>query len=246
MTSRAPKLALTAEQKALVRSVPGLVERAAHEVRRRFGAILAFEELVAIGHLAVALASQTYDPGHERRVPFQQWAFYRALEAMLTAGRAEKPHRRVVRAVRAGLRFAALEHRAVDRDVFSETDQALFDELTDLADGCLTAMLDVLHAPLAADPESNVLEDEARATTDRALEAVIAELAPDERDLLRLRFAEDLDVKEIARARGVPYWTLLRRHHDLLKRMQRRLRQLGVSSAPGAELSPRLQQPTNG
>lgn len=219
-----PRVPLDAAQKVLARSVPGLVERVARDVTRTYGPFLPFEEMVATGHFAVALAAQSFDASYG--VPFSQWAFYRATEAILDAGRRERRHRVILRARRAAMRFLAVERRAAD-DPFQETTESLRGELDELAGGLMTAMLDAL-VDKRVDAEEEIQDRESFGRARGALERVMAELSKEDRELVELQFGEDVDLRRIAAARGVSYFKLWRAKQELLKKMRRRLEQLGV------------------
>jgi RNA polymerase sigma-70 factor (ECF subfamily) len=77
--------------------------------------------------------------------------------------------------------------------------------------------------PDHSDPAASEQLDTAPARID--VRAALAELRPDERSLLKMRYAEDLTQPAVADALGVPEGTVKVRLHRLRKRLQERLEQ---------------------
>jgi len=232
MSSADASTPLTAEERALVLSVPGLVERAAYEVLHRYGQLLPFKELASMGHFAVVLAAKSYDPAHG--VPFAQWAFYRASHAMLDGARKERRDdlRNAARA--AAMSFLARERRSGDDDPFAETDETIRERLANFSDGVVAALLDGANQR-SMTAEDAALANEAWTQAAAGLRAVIAELSPEQREIIEFCYVNGENLKRAAELQGVNYFTLLDRHQALLKLMGARLRRRGVQEMPATE-----------
>lgn len=77
-------------------------------------------------------------------------------------------------------------------------------------------------------PDEAIADDE----RDRALESVLAGLAPADRLLLRLRFEDDVPVRRIASVMGFPtVFHVYRRLHILLAEAKARLQQRGIAGS---------------
>lgn len=222
---------LNAAQRALVRGAPDVAEKAAGHVIRHYGDVLPYDELVSIGHLACALAAQTYDPEHAASVPFSQWAFFRSVEAMIDDGRVEIRHRKLKSVLRAGVRYASMA-RTPERDPFQETDETAMGDLVALLEGSLVAMIDAANA----DPEAQAIDKGEQERVGGALKKVVSDLDAADREVLELRFADDLQIKAIAEQKRTSYWKLRRRHIDVLDKMRRRLTSHGVTKTPETPL----------
>lgn len=223
---------LDAAQRALVRGVDGMAERAATHVLRRYGSAVEFRELVAVGHLAIAEAAASYDPDHPAASPFTVWAFYRASEAMMKFGARQQRDSRTRNALRASLRFAGVERRSEPRDPFRETTESIIGELRDLAGGVAAAYIDAFHGAHSVDGETQAIFEEDSARGRQAVQESIAELSPDDREILRLRFIEDRDLRHVAALKGTSYWVLYRRQQAVLKLLRAKLRRRGVEVPP--------------
>jgi len=104
----------------------------------------------------------------------------------------------------------------------------------DLATESLDAPLgdDELPRPLPADPRA---EDPLARTTfraaGRALEAAMSELRPEYREILTLRFAEELSYEEIAEVTGAPLGTVKVHLHRARQELAKRMREAGWDPA---------------
>ncbi|XYH96521.1 RHS repeat domain-containing protein [Sorangium sp. So ce1128] len=91
---------LSAEQRKLVESDPGLGRRAVGAVVKRYGMVMAPDEMLQEAALAIVLAAQSYDPA---RGPFGRWAFYKACHAILDAAKTGGKHEALRRKARAAM-----------------------------------------------------------------------------------------------------------------------------------------------
>lgn len=71
-----------------------------------------------------------------------------------------------------------------------------------------------------------------------ALAKVVAALDADERELLRLRFAEGMTAEEIGEELGIPEGTVRSRLHRILERCHKALRRMGIEDRPGSLVVP--------
>lgn len=224
---------LTREQRALVRSVPGLAERVTFQMGREIGGDPRSPDRVNIAHLGIYKAAQSYDP---EQGPFTQWAEYHAMYEILMVERKERKQKRILTAGRiAGFRyFAGRQHRVEDIPADATNDE-LLGELTALAQEQLVAEL--LGELAACEEPANEEEDIAeRDAWERALEVlqhVLAGLKPEHREMLLL-FAHGHSIKSIAKARGVDYWALRERFHEQLRLARARMEGQKVTDVPDA------------
>lgn len=224
---------LTKEQRALVRSVPGLAERVTFDMACELGGDPRSPDRVNIAHLGIYKAAQRYDPDVG---PFAPWAACLAKCEILTVERKEGKQKRMLTAGRiAGFRYLAERQHRVDDIPADATDDELMAELVGLAREQLAAdLLGVLAAndePPEGDDE--VAERDAWVHALDALVRVLETLQPQHREMLLL-FAHGHTIKSIAKARGVDYWTLREHFHEQLALVRARLEGQKVTHAPTA------------
>lgn len=224
---------LTREQRALVRSVPGLAERVTFQMGREIGGDPRSPDRVNIAHLGIYKAAQSYDP---EQGPFTQWAEYLAMYEILMVERKERKQKRILTAGRvAGLRYLAQrQHRVEDIPVDATNDELLGD-LTALAQEQLVAELlgELAASEEPAQGEDDIAERDAWGRALEALKHVLDGLKPEHREMLLL-FAHGHTIKSIAKARGVDYWTLRDRFHEQLALARARLEGQKVRGVPEA------------
>lgn len=224
---------LTREQRALVRSVPGLAERVTFQVGRELGGDPRSPDRVNIAHLGVYKAAQSYDP---ELGPFTHWAEFLATCEILMAERKERKQKRISTAGRvAGFRYLAERRHRVEDIPADATNDELMDALTGLAQEQLTA--DLLGTLAAANEpyegEDDIAERDAVKHALAALLRVLDSLKLEHREMLLL-FAHGHSIKSIAKARGVDYWTLREHFHEQLALVRARLEGQNVTRIPGA------------
>jgi DNA-directed RNA polymerase specialized sigma24 family protein len=221
---------LTPAQRALVDSVPDVVERARSAVRHDHGELLrniTNDQLRTEGTIAVCLAAHGFDP---ERGSFEQWAFYKACFAMLDLARDDGRFSRL----KANARAAFFRHLCDARplgDVHEESREAAQAGVSATAAGQAGAIFASLGLK-PADGEADVIERETIARVGRSLHRVVSELKPEQQRLLELCFAEDHSVKDAAKVLGLGYRSVLTAYHELMDRMGARLRSLGVHELP--------------
>lgn len=224
---------LTREQRALVRSVPGLAERVVYELSRELGGDPRSPDRVNVAHLGIYKAAQTYDP---ELGPFTQWASFLAAFEILMVERKDRKQKRILTAGRiAGFRYLAERQHRVEDIPADATNDELMADLTGLAQEQLAA--DLLGTLVAggepAEGEEDIAERDAWAHALTALERVLEGLKPENREMLLL-WAHGRSIKSIAKARGVDYWTLRDHFHEQLALVRARLEGLKVKHVPEA------------
>jgi hypothetical protein len=222
---------LTREQRALVKSVPGIAERAAREVAHEIGGDPKDMDRINQAHLGIFRAAQTYDPGQGT---FAQWALFLGVCEILDAERKGRKAARLLSAARiAGIRCLAERQHRPDDISPEASDQDLREALVGLAREELAAK--ILGALVAEQTVAQGEEELAERITWRrvvdALQQVLEGLQPEHREMLLL-FAHGHTIKSIAKARRVDYWTLLERFHAQLALVAARLRGQHVEGAP--------------
>jgi DNA-directed RNA polymerase specialized sigma24 family protein len=224
---------LTREQRALVRSVPGLAEHVVFDLSRELGGDPHSPDRVNIAHLGIYKAAQRYDP---ELGAFRPWASFLATFEILMVERKDGKQKRLLTAGRiAGFRYLAeRQHRADDIPADATNDE-LMGELTGFAQGQLVADLlgTLAAAEEPAEGDDEVAERDAWAQALTALGGVLASLKPEHREMLLL-FAHGHPVKSIAKARSVDYSKLLEDFHEQLALVRARLEGQKVTSVPTA------------
>lgn len=236
MTIVRPTERLTREQKELVRSVPGVAEKAERDVRRTWGTGgLEKNDRLQLAHLGIYRAAQRFKA--EKLVPFAKWSYFKATrtirDAILQRARQNDPFGKArVAASTAFLISATI--RGVEEA--SDPDNVRFGKLLRFGEDCL---IDELGGMVSAidtmTPEDRLTARDEWKTLLDALVASLADLSPELRSLLRRRYTEGLDLKETAAAEGVCYETTLERHQEALRLLRARMRRFGVTRAPDVE-----------
>jgi hypothetical protein len=211
---------LTPEQKALVRGVPGLAERAARDVAKRFGQFRPMDEMVRSAHYGIAKAAQSFE--HEMGT-FEEWAYWKAVWSVLDDARSDRRQTAVILAARvATFEFLRFCHRPPRDDDANNTEEQDRSELDGFEGGLVAAMLrGVALMPAATGGEDEMIArlDAARAAT--RFKSVLDELTPDQIALLNCK--DEADLKELAPSWGRSWWTLARARAKLMQVVGARL-----------------------
>ncbi|XYH96531.1 sigma-70 family RNA polymerase sigma factor [Sorangium sp. So ce1128] len=223
--------ALTAEQRRLVESDPGLGRRAVGAVVKRYGMVMAPDEMLQEAALAIVLAAQSYDPA---RGPFGRWAFYKACHAILDAAKTGGKHEALRRKARAAMFVRLADGReAQDEEhlleVFSMGEDPIHKKV---ATFCNDLVDQALRATWQGGGETAIAQREQAATAVRVLQEAMDELTETQRTMLALRFQEDAELDEIAARVGMSSRTMRRRMKELVERLRARLAAAGVTTLP--------------
>jgi RNA polymerase sigma factor for flagellar operon FliA len=213
-----------------------LADSIARQVRRATGQHAALEELVSYGQEGLLEAARRYDP--ERGVPFRAYANYRVRGAILDGVRATASlPRRVYERLRAHEALSLYSEGAVE-DVHApaargsspaDAERALADHLAAMA----TAMAMGLVAP-AAQGEGGTRTAASRADSPEQAVAQaellalvrehIAELPPEEAELVRRHYLEGERFDLVARDLGLSKSWASRLHTRAIGRLSKRMR----------------------
>jgi hypothetical protein len=219
---------LTLAQKALVRGVVGLAERAAREAMRRWGPIQPWEVLVRSAHYGIALAAESFD--QSAGPTFEQWAFQKALWTILDDSRTDRRQADPIAAARcAAMEYLRFEHRAPRDDDAYRTQEEDRAELNGYKAGLVAAILKgIAGTPTAAGGEDDMVAriDATRsaATLQRAYEG----LGPEQLELMACECEADYQALAAKRG-GKSWWTLQRAHAKLQKLVGARI----LGQSPG-------------
>jgi RNA polymerase sigma factor (sigma-70 family) len=227
---------LTEEQRQLLASEPWVVRNAVGAVAKRYGWVLAAAEMLQVGEAAVVVAARSYDAA---RGSFGRWAFYSVVHAILDAGKSERRHETLVRAVRArmlgrlareGRRDAESEDEREDLlDVYGKNEDRTPESLAKL---CGELVDEAFEGAWTSGPEEVVGEREEAAVALRSLREALAELSSTQREMLALRFHEGVSVEEVAHRMGTSERTLRRESRALEAFLRARLNAVGITSVP--------------
>ena len=224
------KVKLTRDQKDLVRSVPGLAERAARAVVKRFGLIRPFDVLVASAHYGIALAAENFDAAAGKT--FQEWAFWKAVRTILDDARADQRQRAHILAARlAAVEFMRHEHRPPRDDDATVPEEQLRGELDAYKAGLLASMLKGVAAvapTVGGEDDMLTRIDAGRAAV--ALKEVCEDLRPEQRELLACN--DEAALQALSEKWGKSWWTLGRARNKLLKVVGARLAGRGMVAMP--------------
>jgi hypothetical protein len=228
---RSGSRSLTRDERNLVKSVPGVAERAVRDVCRRHGGNPRNPDLLQRAHLGIYKAALSHDP---EVGPFLQWAYYKATSAVMDGLKADRRQRKVLIAARiAGCIYLATKRHCPEKIDPGATEDELFEGLVDIGQEHVVAAF--VGATVAAEPpegEEDLIEREAWAKARQVLGAELARLREDQRELLTA-YAHGRDLKSVATGRGVNYWALLDEWRALLRMLRARLGWRGVKSFPG-------------
>jgi len=212
---------LTAAQQALVESARDLVKAVARSIQARYGnALLPKGELRAAGNIGLVEAAQSFD--ETLGVPFEAFARRRVSGAMLNAIARELPHLRSrVAATEALEDFLEAPHDV--GDPLRDTDEDCRVRLEAYTDGAAASLFAGFSFQVARGGEEQIIAREAAALATRALEDAVKTLSERDQTLVRLRYRDGRDFKDIAKEMGMSYTTLRRYHADVMKRLAKRL-----------------------
>jgi RNA polymerase sigma factor for flagellar operon FliA len=225
---------LTEEQKALVASASDQVELIARRMAPRLRAYFELHELVALGHLGLIEAAQSYDA--TLGVPFSGYATFRVRGAMLDAAKKEAGQAKVLllAARSAGCEYASMIPAA--GNVLTEGEDESRARLRAMSDGIVASMFAALagaHPHASADEAFASREQREQAIT--ALDSATRMLPERERRLVDLHYRDSLDLKDVARELRVSYSTCRRYHQAVLERLGKQLRAVGITASPVEE-----------
>lgn len=213
---------------------PELVRRGAPLVERLAAVLSAssprfsVEELASHGHVGLMEAASRYDAKDE--VPFEAFARPRIRGAIIDGIRREAPH---VRGLGSGFRAAAEYFEAPREavDVFS-ADELARAQLDEMADGYLASCFAAYSAGAARGDEDELAHRATLARAAAALAAALDELDDRGRELVRLRYLEEMELVHVAEQMGIPYRSAKRYHATVIGRLARALRRRGITGAP--------------
>lgn len=197
----------TEAQWKLVRSVERLIHKLVHDLAPHAAEDFR-KDLASAGRSGAIVAASRFDPGRGVRfatyaVPYISGEIRRARDK---EGRQGKLHRR---AREAGVGFLAQQPEA--GDVVRDPPEVNRERAHALVEALLTAMYaGVASAP--PDPETAMIQKEMH----EALRAAVAKLEPAQQDVVRLRYDEDMELKEAGAALGISERTTRRRQEDVL------------------------------
>jgi RNA polymerase sigma factor for flagellar operon FliA len=222
---------LSAEGQARVLSGQGLIPPIVVEVHRRYPALLAREELEALGYEGLVQAARAFDPA--QGVPFTTFARFRIMGAMLDGVREEARFwRQQAAGRRAAVAWLEEEHGTVD--VLHVTEEEARQDMGSFLDGLAAAIFS--NMVVAAQPErageDELLVREAIARARWALDRAMAGLGAYDQGILRAVYYEGKTAKEAASEAGLSYPSFRRHLKGATLHLAARLRALGVTQAP--------------
>jgi len=194
---------LSASQQHLVERHVHLADRIARRLHRKTPAHVR-PELGSIARHGLVMAAAVFDPG--RTDPFENFA-----SSMIRGHLLHELRRRAV----------------VANDVLADDpgpDGASHEIGDAYADSMLARVTGDDSRRASLGPEAELAERRDGAYTSAALAVARAELAPRTRELLRLRYEEELGWRELAARLGVAESTARLEHRTCLARLERRLR----------------------
>ena len=218
---------LTREQAARVERTVGEVTKIARSLQNRLPSV-PLEELESAGREGLVKAALRYDPDNE--VPFRAFAHYRIRGAMIdlarTNGRAGRQHKRAMKSLEASqaLLEQASESAAGDRRALEQRVATVRRLVEKTSAAVLMSRASAKDAETVADdvdsPESTAIGNQLR----ERLEDAMGRCNPDERDMLRALYFDDVPMREYAKSVGVNASTVSRRHARVLGRLAEELK----------------------
>jgi DNA-directed RNA polymerase specialized sigma24 family protein len=214
-TRRVPLFGLTPHEQKLYDSVvPREVNRAAANVIREYRCHQQEDDLKQEGTIAIALGIPKFDP--TRGVKFEEWAYFRALYAMLQIVRVEGRYQEQIGA----MRLAVSLHIGFSGGTFDavrDDDVVAREKLSKY--GLRIAMKTVIRlamVPLATGGWDDVVMAETQRRVVTVMERLLSGLRPDQRDLLACGFSDEESVKTWAAEHGRGYRAALEDFHELV------------------------------
>lgn len=200
---------LTEAQWKLVSSVERLIHKLVHDLAPRVGADLR-QDLASAGRQGAVLAAARFDPA--RRVRFTTYAVPYIAG---TIRRARDKERRAMklsrRAAEAGAAFLAAQPEAAE--VALDPPELNRERAHALTRALFLAMYEgIVGAEPDPDPEGAAILAQMR----DALRAALARLPQEQRDVLRLRFEQDMELRQAGEALGLSERTARRRQEEAL------------------------------
>ena len=180
-------------------------------------------ELLGPGAVALQQAALNFREGEcESFLHFAKCHVRGAVADAVGAGRASL-RVRVERAMeRAFCGFSATH--VIGVDLVADPNETLVDGTRQsLADAVATAFIASMIAEPKASPEDELAELEGRRGQGDALEEAMAELYPHEREVIRMMYWEEMQLKEVALALGIHRNTVRNRHESGLRKLRKLL-----------------------
>lgn len=225
-----PPPALTAAQRALIQDGLALVERGAVAIARSYRPRVRREDLLGPGTLA--LYEAVVDYREDRHPDFLQYAQYHVCGRMLDAVRIEHYalRARVERAMDRAF-YRMISHQDLDVDLFTAGDEKVCDDArrgnAELAAATYLAAL--LEGQ--ANAEAQVVELEGQLATLESLHEGLANLTPEEREVIRRVYEGGLTLDQVAREVGLPARSTQRRHAGALRKLEGFLTRRGTTGS---------------
>lgn len=188
---------------------------------------LAYTDLVSWGHVALTEWAASFDLSRGR--PFEHTASSRVEWAMRDGARGERRYQRTFAAADlSGAEYAcALEdepaHGRADRQRQAVTDEAF---------GLIGArLLGLANAIDRLNPEEAIIARQESKVALELLERALGELPDRDQELLRLKYHEDLEIRDVYERLNPPpkYSSATRMHREALIRLGARLRAFGLA-----------------
>lgn len=228
----APPFGFTPQQQEWYASVvPEVPEEAVRQILREWGFRDQEKDLRQEAYLGAAQGVRSFDP---EKGPLRQWVFFKALHAAQTVLRREKRHGgRVVTRMWDGM----IECCNGERRSFGAVGQPAELDRAALTEFCERAAAATLVGVAALDEfsagEDGVVERAEAVRCADVLDKAVGTLSASLHELLRLRFAEGLTVKEVTTARGEKgYRAELIDFHRAVDLVAARLRGSGFQTLP--------------
>jgi RNA polymerase sigma factor (sigma-70 family) len=224
---------LTPVQQALSAAHVEFIERISRAKGRHYAWLLRVEDAAAIGQMAQVNAALSFDPSRGDFPTFASWC---ARGAIANAAKKEAPH---AEALALGAYAKVCEHLSEVSDPvrWHHTEEDLRrdgDAFT--AEILGTAFASVVGGILRGTGEDGIAQ---RQLYQRAVEAMregSAKLSALQQEILYLHFGQDIELKEIAKTKGVSYSTILRYRDKALVALKKLLLEAGIRSATDAGL----------
>jgi RNA polymerase sigma factor (sigma-70 family) len=182
--------------------VPGVAQEAVAALIREYGCAEQEDDLLQEAHCGVARGVRSFD--ETKGLPLKSWAFFSALHAARAILRKDKRHRRLIQRMWDGMLVVCQAEGGPARfDLLHDTDEMNRAALTRFR-GLLAAAPCVGVALLeeTVGGEDDLVHRETSWRCAQALKEVLGELSDRQLGLLRRRFANNLSVKEAAKAIG--------------------------------------------
>lgn len=226
-----------------------LVWSIAKQVKKTLSPRIEIDDLVGYGMTGLLEAAERFDPNHGAN--FSTFGYYRirgaiydGLRSMGWLSRSEYQKTRAGERANSLMEAHATRDASLTRDNRSTSDHV--DDLANQVSQLVTIFVTSLDALTETDFEdTNARKQDAlleEKQSKKVLHTAIAALPPEDKELLRLYYFEDLSLEEVGNRIGLSKSWTCRRHSQVIQKLTSQFKQLTEVRKPKLQQKPALQK----